>query len=197
MKRIPSKYNHFVHIDPYYKGNSLRGVRKAAKRRGSARAIDLDFHVTKDGVWVNTHWGQPLLYGFRDPLGKIKKTAHIADLTWAQVKRLEAGSRKHPYRIQRAEAILALAARLGVRVEIEVKSDRAFNRPEAWATFAAIPAVQALNKRGLLMVKTLDNIGAPYKRLRQAHAHGFTTLILVRRGIPADKKNVDYITYWR
>lgn len=197
MRRVPAKWNGFQHLDPYYVGNSIRGVRKAAKRKGTRRAIDLDWHVTKDNVWVNTHWGQPLLHGFRDPWGKISKTAHISDLTWAQVSRLEAGPRKRPYRINRAEKILALVLQLKIRVEIEVKSDQAFNRAEAWDAFAAIPVVQELNKRGLLQVKTLDNIGAPYKRLKQAHAHGFTTIILVRRGIPADKKNAPYINFWR
>lgn len=184
-RSVPRSMRGFLHLTPYYKGNSLRGVQAAAKRRpASRRAIDLDFRVTSDGVLANTHYPAPLNHGFRDPEGKWKRNWKVETRPWADVARLRAGG-ADAYRINRAEAVLLEAARLGVRVEFEAKDSPAFQDPELWAHLAhTVRQVEALAGKSLnIAVKTIvkgayDTAGL--NRLRHAHEAGFTTLLLPR-----------------
>lgn len=114
--------------------NSLRGVRRAARRH---EAIDLDMQITKDNRIVGTHWPRPLLRdGFRDPRRRIGRHARVRDLTWAQVSRLRAGHRPRLYRIQPIERLLYECARRGVVAVLEPKGDPRFTQDWTWQHIA-------------------------------------------------------------
>lgn len=74
-------------INTYAKENSPQGIRYAANNNYDS--IDLDVQITKDGVPVNTHWGQPMAKdGFYDPLHKLNANTQISDMTLEEVTRL-------------------------------------------------------------------------------------------------------------
>lgn len=187
MKVSPRRWRGAIHLLPYFVGDSMKAVRTAARRkRRSRRAVDLNWHITKNGVWVATHWPKPLRHGFHDPLGLIDRDADIWDLTWAEVSRLRAG-RNGRIRIHRAETILASALVFGVRVEFEVKDSPAAETVAAWRTLFEIPVVGELVRRGLLQVKTLSDLPGAGARLRACEqaaeaAELDVPTILLRRG---------------
>ncbi len=184
VRRVP--YHHFFHIEhglPYHLEDSLRGV-LGAIRRGFGW-IDLDCHVTADGVLVITHWPRPIVHdGFYDPKGKIPRHARIEDLTWKQVKRL----RTHVgnYRIMRADHLVPDALRHGIRVELELKSTR--------ITAEQLADLRShLDRPNRVQVKALPQF---HTALKAAHDAGFKTIILGRGArIPASAQT--YITYRR
>ena len=114
--------------------NSRRGA-KRAKRRGYP-SIDWDLQITRDGVIVVCHDGQPLRHGFFDPLRRIHRDARIRDLTWAQVSRLRARTGLRLYRIQRIEPMLKLAHRLRLTAVLEPKNDARFGLDWVWQYIA-------------------------------------------------------------
>lgn len=177
----PAAWSDFYHVPegtPYHVENSIAGVRLAAHRAGQAKAIDLDWHVTRDGVVVNTHWSQPLLKdGFTDPEGKIAQDARIEDLTWADVQRLRT---RDGHAIQRAETMFRLCAELGVRMEFEAKGSAAFEDPALWQSLKVLADDTGLTARGLIQVKTISTTDGAPARLAAAHEAGFTTIILPR-----------------
>lgn len=124
------KIYHVPHGTPYHKENSIRGIRKA-KALGYD-AIDLDLQMTKDGVIVCTHWGQPMLHdGFRDPLLPFAdRRRQVRHMRWARVRRLRVARGK--YRIQRLEVLLAECARLGITAVLEPKGDPRFRTTATW-----------------------------------------------------------------
>lgn len=108
--------------------NSLRGIRRAARR--DYDAIDIDLQMTKDRIIVGTHWARPLKRdGFRDPEGKIPRYRPVRQMTWIQVHRLVAPKR---YRIQRIERLLRACARRGVIALLEPKGDKRFAEDWPW-----------------------------------------------------------------
>lgn len=180
----PRRVFHVPHGRPYHEANSGRGLRAA--RRGRYRWIDLDVQVTKDGVLVVTHWHKPLaLDGFVDPLGKIHTDALISDLYWQEVARLRT---REGHRIWRADELVPYALRLGLWVELELKT-----RVPA-ETLRDLRAV--LDRPGRVQVKALATFPNAYKWLREAHEAGFRTLILGRDcRVPAYAR--DWIDYRR
>ena len=113
--------------------NSVRGIRRAARR--GYDAIDLDLQITSDGVIVGTHWGRPMVHdGFHDPEGKIPRYRPVKRLRWAQVHRLVAGR----YRIQRIERLLRACARRGFVALLEPKGDPRFELDWPWQHIAAV-----------------------------------------------------------
>ena len=122
---------HVAYPTPKHVENSVRGVRRAARR--GFDAIDLDMQITKDGVIVGTHWGRPLIKdGFRDPRHLIGRHAQVRDLTWTQVSRLVAGRWPRRYRIARIERLLSECADRGVVALLEPKGDRRFAQAWPW-----------------------------------------------------------------
>jgi hypothetical protein len=118
----------FKHVE-----NSLRGIRRAARR--GYDAIDIDMQITKDGVVVATHWGRPMVRdGFHDPAGDIPRYRPVKRLTWAQVSRLVAGK----YHIRRIERVLRACARRGVVAVLEPKGDPRFTHDTVWRYIAAV-----------------------------------------------------------
>lgn len=118
----------------YHLGNSLRGIRKAA--RTGHREIDLDLCITSDRHIVGNHWRRPLLKdGFRDPLRRVPKNACIDDLTFKQVRRLVAFP---GYRIQPVEKLLRECARVGIIARLEPKGDKRFEQDWPWEHIKAV-----------------------------------------------------------
>lgn len=164
----PAALASFLHLASYAANDSLRGVRQAARRRGKARAIDLNWHLSADLVWVNTHWATPLKHGFTwdatatPAMRRLPASTPVHKLTWEQIRHLIAKSGR--YRINRAETVLALAEHLGVRVEFEDKGGGGHRR-EAYRRLFALPSVRRLLARGLFLVKTLVQIPGAAIRL--------------------------------
>jgi glycerophosphoryl diester phosphodiesterase len=122
----------FKHVE-----NSLRGIRRAARR--GYDAIDIDMQITKDGVVVGTHWARPLRRdGFRDPRRLIRPGTPISELTWTQVSRLRAGRWPRRYRINRIERLLVACERRRVVAVLEPKGDPRFAEPWVWQHIATV-----------------------------------------------------------
>jgi Glycerophosphoryl diester phosphodiesterase family len=186
----PRTWGGFTHLTPYRRNNSLTGLRHAAR---NTKAIDLDVQVTKDGVIVCTHWSRPMLRdGFRDPLGRLRRTRSIESMTWKQVKRLRS---KDGHRIRTLHWMLNRAQVLSLkRVEIEAKDSRALGQPDTWAPVA---------QRGgglTLVVKTISNLpnrSRAGRRMWAAHSMGLTTMLLPRGVRRMSRKWEPYIDYVR
>lgn len=185
-RHVPSRWARFAHFKPYYVNDSIAGLDKAV--RLGYNAIDLNFHVTKDGVIVCTHWAQPLKHGFVDPLGKINPNTHIQDLTWREVSRLRAPG---DHRIRTMSRMLKEAKKRGLRVEFEAKNSRAFTDPKTWARVHKVATRHNLS----LQVKVESWVkvpgGAPAV-LAAAKEGGIAFRIVLPRGTRVLKKD----RYW-
>jgi glycerophosphoryl diester phosphodiesterase len=114
--------------------NSLRGIRRAARR--GYDAIDIDMQITRDGVIVGTHWARPLKRdGFHDPQHKIPRYRPVRRMTWIQVHRLVAPRK---YRIQRIEVLLRACHRRGITAVLEPKGDPRFAHDTVWRYLATV-----------------------------------------------------------
>lgn len=193
VRRLPRALRRIFHKakgQPYRFTNSYRGLKRA--RRHGYRRIDWDATVTKDGVVVINHWPKFAKDRFKDPSHAWPKSTKIAQLTYAEVKRLKAPG---GYRIRSAGQRFWQAKRAGIDVMLEVKGQREFEDPElmarVWrANVAAGEPVEA--------VMTLQNLGNPLARLKAAKAAGFKTVLLARGPKPANwdenwAPHVDYV----
>ena len=187
--QVPKKWSHFFHADNYRFGNSVQGLKHAAKNQ---KAIDLDVNITKDGVAVNTHWADVLKRGgFFDPKGKIPKNARISELTAKEVFRLRS---KDGFRIHSMKYMLRRAANLGVRVEYEAKGSKPFEYGKGGLkTFVDTKKISdAAHTR--IFVKTISTTPGAMNRLKAAHRAGLTTVLLPRGPVPKSwRPYIDYV----
>ncbi|MFT3712596.1 MAG: LysM peptidoglycan-binding domain-containing protein [Archangium sp.] len=187
--QVPKKWSHFLHADNYRFENSVQGLKHAAKHE---KAIDLDVNITKDGVPVNTHWGDVFKRGgFYDPLHKLPKNARISDLTAKEVFRLRS---KDGYRIHSMKYMLRKAAKLGVRVEYEAKGSKPFEYGKGGLkTFVETKKIaDAAHTR--MFVKTISTTKGAMERLKAAHRAGLTTVLLPRGPVPKSwRPYIDYV----
>jgi glycerophosphoryl diester phosphodiesterase len=155
---------------PTYKHveNSLRGIRRAARR--GFTAIDLDLQITRDGVIVVTHWDRPLLRdAFFDPLKRLDKHARVSELTWRQVRRLRTLG---GYRIVTLERALRECRKRRIEALIEPKGDPRWLDLDIWHSVAALARVSGAR----VEVRTLRDLGgrgAGFKRAQLAREVGF------------------------
>jgi hypothetical protein len=179
---VPKRRVFHVHGKPYRTEDSLRGVKTA--RNGRYKWIDLDCHVTKDGVLVITHWPRPDHEGFHDPAGKVDVSGKmIEQLTWAEVRVL---TTKDHYHIWKADDLVPIALAKGLNVELEMKSTK-IKRSQLGALR------DILSDQSRVQVKALPQF---YTALEGAYAAGYKTIILGRNArIPANAQ--PYITYRR
>jgi hypothetical protein len=106
-------------INTYAKENSPQGLKYAANNNYDS--IDLDIQITKDSVPVNTHWGQPMAKdGFYDPLGKLKPSTQVSDMTLEEVTRLR--NRDGQSEIHSLEDMIKLAATNNINLSLEFKT---------------------------------------------------------------------------
>jgi hypothetical protein len=127
-------------INTYAKENSPQGIRYAANNNYDS--IDLDIQITKDGVPVNTHWGQPMAKdGFYDPLGKLKPGTQVSDMTLEEVTRL----RNHDgqSQIYSLEDQIKVLANNNVNLSLELKTGalvKTFPQITTWLNQAGVKA---------------------------------------------------------
>lgn len=155
----------FKHIE-----NNPRGA-LLAKRAGD-QALDVDLQMTRDGVIVACHDGQPLHYGFFDPLGRIHRDAKIRDLTWAQVSRLHCRTGFRLYRIHRVEGMLRACKRRGRVMLVEPKADDRFALEWPWQYIAEEAEARGTTISGRALVE-LDG-AAKVAAMRSAGIHAWT-----------------------
>jgi hypothetical protein len=179
--QVPPHLNNFQHILPYHKNNSIVGLNEAVANKKPA--VDLDAHVTKDGVVVCTHWPYPLKQDtFFDPKGRIKKDTPIWELTWAEVARLRTPD---DYRIHRMATMIRLAAARDLRVELEAKDSPGFAKLETWKQLKVTQKRYSAD----VQMKTLTSLHGYPERLTAARVAGFTTILLPRdtKAHPVDR----------
>lgn len=187
--QVPKKWSHFLHADNYRFENSVQGLVHASKHE---KAIDLDVNITKDGVPVNTHWGDVFKRGgFYDPKHQLPKNARISDLTAKQVFRLRS---KDGYRIHSMKYMLRKAAKLGVRVEYEAKGSKPFEYGKGGlATFVETKKIADAAHTNMF-VKTISTTPGAMARLKAAHRAGLTTVLLPRGPVPKSwRPYIDYV----
>ena len=198
--RCPRRRVFHVHRPAfYYTEDSVRGIETAVAR--GFPWIDLDCQVTADGVLVVAHGPRPLSWrltgGFEDPgcdlsgrrphvvsltdCPEVTRRDRFEDLTWAQVSRLRStrpGVDGRPYRIRRADELVPIALKKGLRVELEVKSSKITQ-----AQLAAIGDVPAFKQKGVslwdVQVKGFPKF---LPALLAAHRAGYTTIALTHPG---------------
>jgi LysM repeat protein len=187
--QVPKKWSHFLHAKNYRYENSVQGLKHAAKHE---KAIDLDVNITKDGVPVNTHWGDVLKRGgFHDPLHKIPKNAKISQLTAKEVLRLRS---KDGYRIHTMKYMMRKAGKLHVRVEYEAKGSKPFEYGKGGLkTFVDTKKIAAAAHTQIFM-KTISTTPGALARLKAAHRAGMTTVLLPRGHVPKSwRPYIDYV----
>jgi hypothetical protein len=188
-KAAPGSWGRFYHPGgkvAYHIGNSIRGVRDALRKH--YKRIDLDFNCDIDGNFWNIHWNTFAVDGFKPKGNEKVKARLISGLDRHEVAALRAGT----FRVNPAEVILPFALKRGLTVEFEAKGSRGFNRVENWERLAAHVGTKRI------VVKTLTDIPGWRKRLKAAHAAGFTTMALNHDGTPlvlsaADAAYIDYV----
>lgn len=172
----------FFHSRNYVRHNSPVGLSDGAVR--GFKSIDLDFHISRDGHWVNIHW--PDMRGFRTPGGK-RPTGRVKDHTWAYLSRL-----KSRYgNLQNAWRQIHLAKRKGYTlIEVEVKDIPTVEQFWALRGIAKHAGIR-------IVVKRLTSIPGWNTALRNAKVAGLDTMLLVRGDVVASKDSWGYIDYVR
>lgn len=194
---LPLRRRRIFHVPKgvaYAIENSPAGIR-IADRLGF-RWIDLDAHVTADGVVVVGHWGLIQKDLFDLPPWFIRKYGHrphVEDVSWADLRQLRTTPirwrgqlrlRRYRYMsLARALELVADTKRLGIA--LEVKGSHAFRER---STFDAIniARINAGLPRARFMVMTLSSLPGALARLRAAHHAGFATVVLPRGPKPAN-----------
>lgn len=160
------RWRGFVHLKARFYQDYGQAVRLAAKR---GRGVDVDVQQSKErGLWA-LHWKTVGKNRLHDPRGKIPASARIADLTNAQISRLRGPNGQRPRRLG---YILRLADRLGVRVELELKSRVGVKRLSR-----LVKRFNSMNARGDLQFKTLAELPGSLNRLGPAYRAGGTTIL--------------------
>lgn len=140
-----------------YPENTLLAFRQAIAT--GARAIELDIHCSRDGEFVVMH----------DPTVDRTSNGHgrIADLTWAELRQLDAGAWKNPAfageKIPALHEVLQLSHHVPVTFNVEIKT---FSDPAAATRLAALlqshapqggsHVASSFNLEALLQVRAAD-----------------------------------------
>jgi glycerophosphoryl diester phosphodiesterase len=158
------KFPFWKHVE-----NSIRGIRRAARR--GYDAIDLDILITKDGVIVVCHWMKPLERdNFKDASHRIQIHALVRELTWAQIETL---STPDGYRILRIEEALKECARDKIIPYLEPKNDVRFEQDWPWQHIVAVARQHRILRR--LWVRSILDFptkGAGLRRVEAARRNG-------------------------
>lgn len=196
---VPDDWNHAQHLTPYRDGNGRAGILKAAKRHGNAKAIDLDFQRSRDGIWVNIHGAIPGREGFRYTAASVRAgvpkwkqgrlvSRRVSALTWAVLRTLR--TRDGQGLLNGGQA-LALCAKHGVRVEAEPKFTPTQAQLDRLARHAR--KLNGANWRNRVQLKRLTTIPGWQLTVARAHQAGFIPFVL-RVDNPA---NVPHYAHYR
>lgn len=165
-----ARWTGFVHLLARFYMNYHAALLRAARRK-KHRSVDIDVQKSLNGTLWALHWGTVGKNHLHDPLGIIRPTQLIRNLSDDEIARLVGPKGQRTYQIIE---LLEEAHDLGVRVELELK----VRVPEE--TLIALlqrEKVAAMNKSGKLQFKTLAAMRGSIKRLRPAHVAGGTTIL--------------------
>lgn len=181
--RKPTRYTgpvaYHKRLPGYRASNSYKGDNDAARR--GFRAIDKDFHLSKDGEPMNTHWALLSREGFLPRTNPATvhqlNSDHIADLRT-----------KDGYAIHTARETFLHASLRKLRVEFEAKECQGFEWGQGGYKLFLELKKEAKDTDTEVVFKTISNLGDAKRRLMAAHRAGFTTILLPRgtRRVPKD-----------
>lgn len=160
----PSKWGDFKHLD----SSKFMDYYYAIVHN---KAVDVDAQNSKQGTAWGAHWQTLSKLHVFDPLGKIKQSAKLNQLTDAEIGRLRSKDGK---RLHRISDLLRLAWKHKTRVELELKSVFSLAYMKR---LMAVVAVKALHNAKLLQVKTLAAMAGSITRLRPAQQAGYVTVL--------------------
>lgn len=181
---------HIPHGTAYAIENSPAGIQWAAKRL--FRWIDMDCHVTKDGVPVLAHWDKirkdkfEITQTFAAKYGTNPKVTEVLaeDLLTLQTTPLRWSvwgreRRRVAYMtVEDAMQRIADLPRLGLA--LEAKGGEAFTQSDTWKGVEAMRLGAGLPKERF-MVMTLKKIPGAHERLTAAHEAGHDTVLMPGR----------------
>jgi hypothetical protein len=187
---------HIPHGTAYAIENSPAGIEHAVKRM--FRWIDMDCHVTKDGVPVLAHWDTirkdkfeataafTAKYGrspkVTDVLAEDLFTLQTTPLRWSVWGR----ERRRVAYMSVADAMQQIAQFPKLGLALEAKGGEAFTRTDTWTGIEATRLGAGLPKERF-MVMTLKKIGGAHARLTAAHEAGHDTVLMPERSsVPRD-----------
>lgn len=164
--------NGFHHL-----GDSFEGINHA-KARGF-KWIDTNHTTVEDGTPVCMHPGRPMMHGWRDPEGKMRRTKRVKDMTLEEFLRLRPKKGQPHHVPHTSAAILTHCAKVGIGVEFELKNGR--------FTAAAMRELDDhAHKVGVkVKAKTISTLGgtkAAIRRLRLAHRWTRWETVILPRG---------------
>lgn len=190
---VPREWNTFAHLSPYRYNNSAEGIRTLRRAPGYRRAIDLDFQMSRDGIFLNTHWHHPSVEGFRFTSGRRKGQVPRAPFRLMRARTATRLRTDDGYMIQTAYAAIYYASAHRIRVEAEMKavpSQKALDRLAALSESFYGP-----DWRQRVQVKMLRRFRWR-TALRRAKRAGFITFLIgFGDGDPATLP--DYVDHYR
>ena len=196
LPRSRGRIFHIPHGTAYAIENSPAGIARAVKRM--FRWIDMDCHVTKDGVPVLAHWDKirkdkfEVTQAFADKYGRNPKVTEVlaedlltlrtTPLSWSVWGRRR---RRVAYMtVEDAMQQIVTFPRLGLA--LEAKGGDAFADADTWKGIEAMRLAAGLPKERF-MVMTLKKIDGAHDRLSAAHDAGHDTVLMPeRRPVPRD-----------
>lgn len=193
--RVPARWSHFLHLQPYRRGNSPEGIRLAANAPAGRRAIDLDFQPSRSGALLNTHWAHPKREGFRHTTGRrAGRVPHLPFrlLRTSTALRLQT---RDGYRIQTAHSAIWDASRHRVRIEAEMKAVPSLAALRRLAAYAE--AYYGADWQQWVQVKMLASFRWR-TTLRRAKRAGFITFLIGLHDRDVDPNTLpDYVDHYR
>ena len=164
--KVEGRMYHKLDGQTYAFENSPEGIAYAAKH--GYDSIDLDVHVSKDGIPVATHWGRPMANdGFYDPEGRLGKDTQVSDMTYAQLHRLK--NKDGQSRIYSLKEMTRHLYRYKISLSLEVKAPRTL--PKYYKSIAS----QLNGYRIKAIVKADANQASMRDALSDARKVGFWT----------------------
>jgi hypothetical protein len=196
---------HIPHGTAYAIENSPAGIERAVKRM--FRWIDMDCHVTKDGVPVLAHWDTirkdkfEITPAFRAKYGDDPKVTEVLaeDLLTLQTTPLAwsvwGRQRRRVAYLTVEDAMHRVAAFPRLGLALEAKGGKAFTDTDTWKGIEAMRLGAGLPKERF-MVMTLKKIGGAQARLAAAHEAGHDTVLMPERA-PVPREWEPVITWIR
>jgi hypothetical protein len=195
---------HVPHGTAYAIENSPAGIGAAVKLL--FRWIDMDCHVTQDGVPVLAHWDKirkdkfEITPAFAEKYGDEPKVTEVLaeDLLTLQTRPLPWSRWRRRRRVAYmtvADAMQRIAAHPRLGLALEAKGGTALTLTDTWKDIEATRDDAGLPKERF-MVMTLMQIGGAHARLAAAHEAGHDT-VLMPRGRPVPREWEPDITWIR
>lgn len=176
-KRTPRRWNKFGHFMPYHRGNDITALDLCVAL--GLKRIDFDMLMSKDDVFMGTHWDLPLQHGFHDPLGRTRPTRRVKSMTYDHLARLRADG----YRMWSMWVLLREAARRRITVEVDAKHDDRFQDVAVMRRLKAVADRFGCD----IVVKTTSDLPGASRVLRAAKAAGIPTIVLPRGDLRLSK----------